>query len=125
MSSSAARPRPGLAIGWTLPWGSASGEASPINRRLPGPNCYWGIRTNEYGGLTAATVRRGHPTLGALFHTESSERSPGGGTATIAQCVVQCAQLGGNRMLVFFSWVAFAWFVVGAGIIVWTLHQTT
>ena len=26
-------------------------------------------------------------------------------------------------MLVFFSWVAFAWFVVGTGIIVWTLHR--
>ena len=54
-----------------------------MNRPLPVPNCYSGIRTNEYGGLTAATVRRDHPTLGALFHTESSGRSPGGGTAMI------------------------------------------
>ena len=59
-----------------LPWGRASGEASPMNRGLPGPNYNWGIRTNEYGGLTAATARRDHPTLGALFHTESSGRSP-------------------------------------------------
>ena len=49
-----------------------------MNHSLPGPNCYWGIRTNEHGGLTAAAVCRDYPTQGVLFHTESSGRSPQG-----------------------------------------------
>ena len=49
-----------------------------MNHSLPGPNCLWGIRTNEHGGLTAAAVCRDYPTQGILFHTESSGRSPRG-----------------------------------------------
>ena len=41
-----------------------------MNNSLPGPNSGWGIRTNEYGGLTAAAVRRNYPTLGRLFLIE-------------------------------------------------------
>ena len=48
-----------------------------MNHSLPGPNCLWGIRTNEHGGLTAAAVCRDYPTQGILFHTESSALARG------------------------------------------------
>ena len=48
-----------------------------MNNGLPGPNCYWGMCTNECGGLTAAAAHRLYPSLGLLFHIEKSALARG------------------------------------------------